>query len=77
MVKYNWIFMEESTMKQRTITAIVLILIVVPLIYFGGWFTVLFSSVFVMGGVYELLKARKDKNWPLPVYIVTFFINSS
>ena len=59
-------------MKQRTITAIVLILIVIPLIYFGGWLTVLFSSVFVMGGVYELLKARKDKNWPLPVYIVTF-----
>lgn len=59
-------------MKQRTITAIVLILIVVPLIYFGGWWTVLFSSVFVMGGVYELLRARKDKNWPIPVYIVTF-----
>jgi len=59
-------------MKKRTITAIVLILIVVPLIYLGKWWTVFFSSAFVIGGVYELLRARKDKNWPIPVYIVAF-----
>lgn len=59
-------------MKQRVITAIVLIAVILPLIYFGRWWTVLFASAFVFVGIYELLNARKELNWPLGVYIVTF-----
>lgn len=59
-------------MKQRTITAIILILIVLPLFYFGGWWTVFFATAFVFCGIYELLRARKEMNWPISVYIVAF-----
>lgn len=58
-------------MLQRTLTAIILIAIVAPLIYFGGWYTVAFAVIFVVGGVFEMLKARNIK-WPPLIYLVTF-----
>lgn len=59
-------------MKERTITAIILIVILVPFLLLGGWWTVALTTIAVFGGVYEILKVRTDKNWPIPFYIVTF-----
>ena len=59
-------------MKERTITAIILVVILVPFLLLGGWWTVALTTIAVFGGVYEILKVRTDKNWPIPFYIVTF-----
>lgn len=59
-------------MKQRTITAIIIILIVAPFLILGGWFTVAFTALAVFWGVYEILKVRGEKKWPLAFYIVVF-----
>lgn len=58
-------------MKKRIITAAILIAITVPLIYLGGWWTVGFVAVAIMGGIVEILKAAKEKKWNPAVYIVT------
>lgn len=58
-------------MKKRILTAAVLIAIAVPLLYFGGWCTVIFAAVVAIGGVMEILKTGKGKHWNPAVYIVT------
>ncbi len=58
-------------MKKRIITAAILIAIAVPLLYFGGWCTVVFSAVVAIGGVIEILKTGKGQHWNPAVYIIT------
>lgn len=58
-------------MKQRIITACALIAIAVPLLYFGGWCTVVFATVVGITGVIEILKTGKGKKWNPAVYVIT------
>lgn len=56
-------------MKTRTITAIILIAITIPLIALGGIWTVLFVCAIVAGGVIEVLKVRGIR-WPKVIYFI-------
>lgn len=58
-------------MKKRVITAIILIAIAVLLIYLGGWWTVGLVTFGCIGGVIEILRTGKNRNWNPAVYIVT------
>lgn len=55
-------------MKTRIISAIIAILIAIPVIYFGGNLFVLMCSLLGVIGYYELLKARKEKR-DIPFFI--------
>lgn len=59
-------------MKQRTITAIIMVVVLVPFLILGGWWIVALTSVAVFGAVYDILKVRTDKKWPIVFYVVTF-----
>ncbi|MDD4123711.1 MAG: CDP-archaeol synthase [Bacilli bacterium] len=59
-------------MKVRTITALVIIAVVVPLTYLGGWYSVLLMALFIGGGVYELMNVRTEKEWPKYFRVVNY-----
>ncbi|HQB33003.1 MAG TPA: hypothetical protein PLI19_06690, partial [Erysipelotrichaceae bacterium] len=50
-------------MKQRWITAIALLAILIPSLYAGGIFFKVIATIFVIGGCYEILRLFADK-WP-------------
>ncbi len=50
-------------MKQRWITAIGLLAILIPALYAGGIFFKIVATIFALGGCYELLKIL-SVNWP-------------
>ncbi len=60
-------------MKQRWITAIGLLLILVPSLLAGGIFFRIIASIFAIGGCYELLQLFSEK-WPkfsiVSIYII-------
>lgn len=58
-------------MKKRVITAIIIAVVAVPLLWLGGWFTFLLSTIICGCSIYEILKTGKGKNWSIAVYIVT------
>lgn len=43
-------------MKQRWITAIALLAILIPSLYAGGIFFKVIATIFVIGGCYEILR---------------------
>ncbi len=49
-------------MKQRTITAIVMAIILVPLFILGGWFTNILFAILAYIGTYELINIRSKKS---------------
>ncbi len=51
-----------SDLKKRTITAIVLIAVLVPIVFFGGWFMYALGSLLTIGAAYELEKMFKKEN---------------
>ncbi|MGI6608153.1 MAG: phosphatidate cytidylyltransferase [Erysipelotrichaceae bacterium] len=50
-------------MKQRIITAAILLLVLVPSLLTGGIFFKIIAGVFAIGGCYEILRLMADK-WP-------------
>ena len=58
-------------MKRRLITAIIILVIMVPLLYLGGWWTVGAATFACVGGVLEILKTGKGKKWNPLVYVFT------
>ena len=45
-------------MKKRILSAIIMILIFVPLLLLGGVFFALFMTILSLGALYELIKIR-------------------
>ena len=72
---YGKMLMEGSEdMKQRVISAIVAIIIVVPIVLYGGIPFYLGASVLGLIGFYEMLKARKiERDIPNIMKIVCMF----
>ena len=58
-------------MKKRIITAILIAVVCIPLIYLGGWYTVGLCSLVCFVSIYEILKTGRGKHWSIAVYIVT------
>ncbi len=56
---------------KRVITAIGLLLVLVPCVILGDWFIVGLCTLICGCGIYEILKTGKDENWSIAVYIVT------
>lgn len=50
-------------MKKKVLTALLIVAVAAPLLYFGGWCTVLFASIVGIGGMIEILKTCRDKKW--------------
>ena len=64
----------SEDMKQRVISAIVAIIIVVPIVLYGGIPFYLGASVLGLIGFYEMLKARKiERDIPNIMKIVCMF----
>jgi phosphatidate cytidylyltransferase len=57
-------------MKQRTITAIIAILLFIPIVIYGGWLFQLLIYIIASIGLYELLKMRKTIKYFIPSAIV-------
>jgi phosphatidate cytidylyltransferase len=51
-------------MIKRTITAAFIVAFVLPLLFLGGWYTAFLATVFVGGGIYEVLHVKDDIEWP-------------
>ena len=49
-------------MRQRTITAIVMAIVLVPLFILGGWFTNILFTIVAYIGTYELISLRSKKS---------------
>jgi phosphatidate cytidylyltransferase len=60
-------------MKQRTLTAIILLIICIPLLFIGGVFFNLFALVVGVFGLKEMLDTR-DSKYPIPLMmkLITF-----
>ena len=57
-------------MKKRLITGILLVLLVAPIIYFGGYVMALFVCLLLGLGTYEFLNLKKKANMEkIPFYI--------
>ena len=52
-----------SDLKKRTITAIVLIALITPVVFFGKIFMVIFAGLLSVGATYELEKMFKRVNF--------------
>lgn len=62
-------------MKKRTITGFILVLILAPFIYFGGYAMVALISLFLGIGVYELLNVKKKAHLDkMPIYLYVISI---
>lgn len=62
-------------MKKRILSAVVLIAIFVPLLIIGGIPFTIFLSIAALGGMYELINARKKKkDFPLIIKIFGYFL---
>lgn len=49
-------------MKQRTITAIIMVIVLVPFVLLGGWASTILFSVLAYVGTYELISMHKTKS---------------
>lgn len=62
-------------MEKRVVSAIVMILIFVPLLLLGGITFSVFMTLLAIAGIYELIKVReKTKKFPKIVIIFAYFI---
>lgn len=62
-------------MEKRVVSAIVMILIFVPLLLLGGMTFSVFMTLLAIAGIYELIKVReKTKEFPKIVIIFAYFI---
>lgn len=62
-------------MKKKFLTALLIVAVAAPLLYFGGWCTVLFASIVGIGGMIEILKTCKKKNWH-PIVKIAIILGS-
>lgn len=60
-------------MKQRTITALIIIAIIAPVLYFGGWALDVALSLVTVIAVYEIIQGV-DKTIVWPGYVGLFFV---
>lgn len=51
-----------SDLKKRLITAAVLIVLIIPILFFGGWVMYAACALLTVGGAYELEKMFKGEN---------------
>lgn len=58
-------------MKQRFITAIIIIAVLAPILYFGGIAFWALAVVFGLIGTYEMV-CIAEKNWPQPLKILSY-----
>ena len=78
MIKVNEITPEtKKSLKQRTITALLLVAIVVPPIIFGDWPFVVGLFIFSLIAIYEFINVLASKKFPLIVDIFTFIMTLS
>lgn len=63
----------KKSMKVRILTAIILILLAVPAVFFGSWPFVILVFILGIGATFEIIKAPK-KNFPITIYIVEVFM---
>jgi phosphatidate cytidylyltransferase len=65
-------------MIRRTITAAFIVAFVFPLLYLGGWYTAILATLFVGGGIYEVLHVKDDIAWPwyfrTIIYVFSFMM---
>ncbi|MDC3414109.1 phosphatidate cytidylyltransferase [Aquibacillus sp. 3ASR75-11] len=64
-------------MKERIITAVVAILLFLPIVIFGGWIFKLLIYMIASIGLYELLKMRKTTKYFIPsttVFLLLWFL---
>ena len=62
-------------MKKRVLSAIIMILIFVPLLFMGGILFDIFMSLLALGAMHELIKIReKKKEFPIIVKIVSYLL---
>ena len=62
-------------MLKRTITAALIVAVVFPPLYLGGWFTLALASAFVVGGIYEVLHVKDDTQWPWFFRTIVYFFS--
>lgn len=75
-IKPNVITQEQqSSMWVRIVSSIVAALLILPCIFFGGWYYFALSFVFVALGSWELVRSAKKKYNPL-LYIISFILIS-
>lgn len=62
-------------MKQRTITAVIMFVVLVPLLYLGGWFFTCLGMVLSYIAGYELLKMmeKEDRTFKRLKYVVPLY----
>lgn len=73
-IKPNVITGEQKTsMWVRVVSAVIALLIILPCIFFGGWYYFALSFVFVALASWELVRSAKKKYNPL-LYIVSFIL---
>ena len=78
MIKVNEITPEtKKSLKQRTITALLLVAIVVPPIILGDWPFVIGLFIFSLIAIYEFINVLASKKFPLIVDIFTFIMTLS
>ena len=62
-------------MKKRILSAIVMILIFVPLLFLGGIFFALFMTLLSLGALHELMKIReKKRKFPSFIKIISYLL---
>lgn len=62
-------------MKKRVLSAIIMILIFVPLLLLGGVFFALFMTILSLGALYELITIReKKKKFPNFIKVISFLL---
>jgi phosphatidate cytidylyltransferase len=65
-------------MIRRLITAAFIVAFVLPLLYLGGWYTAILATLFVGGGIYEVLHVKDDTVWPwyfrTIIYVFSFMM---
>ena len=63
-------------MEKRVVSAIVMVLIFVPLLLLGGITFSVFMTLLAIAGIYELIKVReKTKKFPKIVIFFAYFLS--
>ena len=60
----------KKSIKTRVITAIILVLVAVPALFFGSWPFVALILLLGIGATFEFIKAP-GKSFPFPIYVIT------
>lgn len=61
-------------MKQRILTAIIALIVVIPILLFGSWPFILFTYVLATIALFELLKAYQISSFVIPISIAILFL---